>query len=91
MDQNETWHSGSLGPGHIVLDGTQLTPPPKGAGAQPPILAHVRFSQTAGWIKIPLGTEVGLGPRDIVLDGNPAPLPKKRGTAAPSKFSAHLL
>jgi len=25
----------------------------------------------AGWIKVPLGTEVDLGPGDIVLDGNP--------------------
>ena len=25
----------------------------------------------AGWIKMPLGTEVGLGPGDIVLDGGP--------------------
>jgi len=32
-------------------------------------------------IKMPLGTEVGLGPGDIVLDGNPAP--HGRGTAAP--------
>ena len=24
-----------------------------------------------GWIKMPLGTEVGLGPGDIVLDGDP--------------------
>jgi len=30
-----------------------------------------------GWIKMPLGTEVGVGPDDIVLDGDPAPLPKK--------------
>jgi len=28
-----------------------------------------------------LGTEVGLGPGRIVLDGDPAPLPLKRGTA----------
>jgi len=27
----------------------------------------------AGLIKMPLGTEVGLGPGHIVLDGNPAP------------------
>jgi len=33
--------------------------------------------QTAGGIKIPLGTEVDLGPGDTVLDGDPAPLPKK--------------
>ena len=29
--------------------------------------------QTVGWIKMPLGTEVGLRPGDIVLDENPAP------------------
>jgi len=39
--------------------------------------------QTVGWIRIPLGTEVGLGPGAIVLDGDPA-LPMERGTAAPS-------
>jgi len=32
-------------------------------------------------IKMPLGTEVGLGQGCIVLDGDPAP--PKRGTAAP--------
>jgi len=32
----------------------------------------------AGWIKMPLGREVGLGPSDIVLDGDPAlPSPNK--------------
>jgi len=36
---------------------------------------------------MPLGTEVGLGPDDIVLDGNPAPPPKKR--AQLPQFSAH--
>ena len=41
------------------------------------------------WIKMPLGTEVGLGLRDIVLDGNPAPLPKK-GAEPPPQFSAHV-
>jgi len=34
-----------------------------------------------------LGMEVGLGPGHIVLDGDPAPLPK-RGTAP--QFSAHF-
>ena len=34
---------------------------------------NVYCGQTAGWIKMPLGTEVGLGPGDIVLDGDPAP------------------
>jgi len=33
---------------------------------------------------MPLGTEVGLGPDDIVLDGNPAPLPKKGAEPLPN-------
>jgi len=45
----------------------------------PPILAQVYCGQTAGWIRVPLGMEVGLGPGHIVLDGDPAP-PLKRGT-----------
>jgi len=32
----------------------------------------VYCDQTVGWIKMPLGTEVGLGPGYIVLDGDPA-------------------
>ena len=31
----------------------------------------------AVWIKMPIGTEAGLGPGDFVLDGDPAP--PKRG------------
>ena len=38
---------------------------------------------------MPLRTEVGLGPHDIVLDGDPAPLPKK-GAEPPPQFSAHV-
>jgi len=38
----------------------------------------------AGWIKMPLGLEVGFGPGDFVLDGDPAPLPKNG--AEPPKF-----
>jgi len=33
----------------------------------------VYCGQTGEWIKMPLGTEVGLGPDHIVLDGHPAP------------------
>ena len=45
--------------------------PPK-KRAQPQFSAHVYWSQTAGWITMPLGREVGLGPGDFVLDGDPA-------------------
>jgi len=38
---------------------------------------------------MPLGMEVDLGPDDIVLDGDPAPLHKKRAEPPP-QFSAHV-
>jgi len=55
--------------------GTQLTLP---KGAQPPsqFLAHICCGQTVGWIKVPLGMEVGIGPGQIVLDEDPANTPK---------------
>jgi len=46
--------------------------------------------QTAGWIKIPLDTEVGLGPGDIVLDRDTA-LPTERGTAAPASWPMSIV
>jgi len=42
----------------------------------------------AGWIKMSLGMEVGLGPDDFVLDGDPASPPQKGGRAP--QFSAHV-
>ena len=33
----------------------------------------VYCGQTVGWIKMKLGMEVGLGPGDIMLDGDSAP------------------
>jgi len=63
MDQDETiGMDRGVCPGHIVLDGDPA--PPK--GAQPQFWTHVRCGQTPGWIKMPLGMEVGLGPGDIV-------------------------
>jgi len=62
---------------------TQL---PLQRGQSPQFLAHVYCGQTAGWIKMPLGMEVGLGPVDIVLDGDPALL--KKGHSP--QFSAHV-
>ena len=38
---------------------------------------------------MPLGTEVGLAPGDVVLDGDPAP--PKRDIAAPTVFGPCLL
>ena len=38
----------------------------------------------AGWVKMPLGMEAGLGPDHFVLDGDPAPLPKKGAEPLPN-------
>jgi len=62
--------------------GTQLPPFQKGGGA-PQFSAHVYCGQTAGWIKMTLDMEVGLGPVHIVLDGDTAPSPKR---AEPPNF-----
>jgi len=44
----------------------------------------VYCGQTAAWIKMPLGAEVGLGPGYIVLDGEPALPPKKGHSTSPT-------
>ena len=49
--------------GDIVLDGDPSPPPLK--GHNPQCSAYVYCDQTAGWIKMPLSTEVGLGPGDV--------------------------
>jgi len=50
----------------------------------------VYCGQTAGWIKMPLGTELGLSLGDIVLDGDPAPTHGK-GHSSPPLFGPCLL
>jgi len=66
-----------------VLHRDPQTAPPMGTAYQ--FSAQVCCGQTAGWIKMPLGREVDLGPGDIALDGDPVP---RRG-AAP-QFSTHV-
>jgi len=51
------------------------SPSPKGDGA-PQFSAHICCGQMAGWIKMPLGMEIGLSPGNFVLDRDPAPLPQ---------------
>jgi len=46
--------------------------PQKGAEPPPQFSAHFYCGQTAGYISMPLGVEVGLSPGDFVLDGDPA-------------------
>ena len=74
MDQDATWDGGRPRPDDIVLDGDPAPLSPKGRGAPSQFSAHVYCGQTAGWIKMALGMEVGLRPGHIALDGDPAPL-----------------
>jgi len=46
----------------------------------------VYCGQMVGWIKMPLGMEIGRGPGHNVLHGDPAP---PEG-AQPTQFSAHV-
>jgi len=89
MDKDETWHAGRPRPWLHCFRWGPSSPPLK--GHSPQFLAHVLW-QMAGWIKMPLGREVGLGPRHIVLDGDPAPLPKNGAEPLPSpgKNAAHV-
>ena len=70
----------SIGPGDCVRWG----PAPPERAQSPEFLAHVYSRQTAGWINIPLGTEVGLGLGDIVLDEEPSPPCTKKPHSPPN-------
>jgi len=76
MHQDATWYGGRPHPMALCVRWGPSPPPQKGGGS-PKFSAHVYCDQTAGWIKMALGMEVGLGLGHIVLDGEPAPLPKK--------------
>ena len=67
--------------------GTQLPLTKKGNNLQ--FSVNVCCGQTAGWIEMPLGTQVDLGPGDIVLDGNPG-RPQSVGAQHPP-ILAHVL
>ena len=51
--------------------------PPTKKVHSPQFSANVLCGQTAGWIKMPLGMEVGLGPDDFVLNADPVCSRKK--------------
>ena len=67
----KVWHVGRPRPWPYCVRWGPSSPSPK--GEQP----HICCGQMAAWIKLPLGMEVGLGAGDFVLDGDPAPSPKR--------------
>ena len=68
----------------------RTSPPSPIRDRAPEFLAHVYCGQTAGWIKMSLGMEVGLGLRDILFDVDPA-TPRKKGTPTHPIFGPCLL
>jgi len=89
MHQDATWYGGRPQPrGLCVRWG--LSPVPK-RRRSPQFSAHVYCGQTARWIKMALGVEVGVGSVHIVLDGDTAPLPKKGVESPPPSFGPSLL
>ena len=77
MDEAGTWHGGRPQPRrHCARWGPGPLP---SKGAFPPLQfsAHFYCGQTAACIKMPLAIELGLGPGDFVLDGDPAAPPPK--------------
>jgi len=91
MDQDKTWHGDRPRPSPNFIKWEPSSPPPKGHNpASTKKFGHVCCGQTPGWIKMPLGREVGFDPGHIVLDGDPAPPPPK-GHSPPAIFGACLL
>jgi len=63
--------------------GPSFLPAKKWGTAAPHFSAHACCGQMAGWLKMPLGMEVGLGCDHIVLDADPAASPPKKGHSPP--------
>jgi len=85
VDQDATRYGGRPQPRRLCIRWGPSFPFPKRGQSHSQFSAHVHCGQTAGWIKMILGTEVGLGPRHIVLDGDwgPSSPPQKGSRAAP--------
>jgi len=88
MDQNATWQA--YGDRHRPTPHCVRWRPSSRGTAPPPISAHVYCGKAAGWIKMPLGMQVGLSTGHIVLDGEPA-LPSPKGAQQPPHFGPCLL
>jgi len=86
MHQEATRYGGRPQPRRLCVRWGPSPSPQRGAA--PNFRPMSVVAKTAGWIKMPLGTDVGLGPDDIVLDGDPAlPTQKKRYNP---QFSTHV-
>jgi len=79
VDQDAIWYGGRARPRRYCV---RWDTAPSKRGHITPTFRPIYCGQTAGWIKMPLGTEVELGPGHIVLDGDPA-APRKEHSSPP--------
>jgi len=89
MRQDATWYEHRPQPRGLCIRWGPNPPPQRGGRLRPPPQkkksTDVYCGQMAGWVKMALGTEVGLSPGDFVLDGDPALTPpKKRAEPLPN-------
>jgi len=80
MNQGGTWHGGGSWSTPHYARWEPSSPRQKGDRAAPDF-------QPAGCIKMLLGMDVGLSPGDLVLHGDPVPLPKNGRSP---QFLAHV-
>ena len=90
MHQDVTWYRCRPKPRGLCVRWRPSPPPQKEGRATPKFSAHVCSGQKAGWIKMLLGTEVGLGIRNVVFDVDPT-TPRKRYTHPCPIFGPCLL
>jgi len=88
MDKDATWYGGRPMPTRHFVRWGASSPSPK--SAQHPIFEQCSLWPTAGWTKMPLGMEVGLGAGEFVFDGDPA-TPEKGHTHSHPIFGPCLL
>jgi len=89
-DQDETWRASRPRPWPHCVRWGPCCASPKGEAQPLQFSAHICCGQMAAWIKMSLGMELGLGPGDFLLDGDPAPPPQK-GAEPPKIFGPCLL
>ena len=88
--QDATWYGCRPQPrGLCVRWRPSPSSPKRGRSPTPKFSAHAYCGQTAGWIKMPLGTKVGLSPGDSCVRWSSSHPPHKGGEAPP-QFSAHF-
>jgi len=79
MDQDAAWNGDKPRPWPYRVRLKSSSP----KGHSPQFSAHLCCGQTAGWIRMQLGTEVDLGKGHIVLDGAELPPARKVHSSLP--------